>query len=116
MTRLERNISALVIGILLGMWMGASWATGGHVVVVKPLVIAPVTTPIVAPPLVTQPVAPAAPVQPAQPVAGNGPGVMGWAVMAGVATFFWAVICVKEQADNPNGFWAKRMCLRVEPR
>ena len=97
MTRIERNLVALAIGILLGVWTGASWATGGHVVVpvvVKPpVVVAPPPVPAPPPPSVAvPPPSSAAAPQPQPSGGGSGPGAMGWAVMGGVAVYFGAVI------------------------
>lgn len=108
---------AVVLILLIVAWARAAHATGyEHAVpiVVKAATVVPPT--VVTPPVVTPPVAPPTTAPPAQPPSGSGPGALGWYVMAGVAVYFWAVICVAERAKNPDGFWARRMCLKAEPR
>ncbi len=97
---------AVLLLVAVGLWFSKARATGWHHVVVKPpVVVAPpvvVTPPVPAPvaPPVVAPVAPppavatTPPPAPAQqPAAAHkGPGVMAYAVMAGVAIYFGAVI------------------------
>lgn len=119
MTRIERNLVALAIGILLGIWSASLWATGVHVppVVVKPPVVVP--TPPPAPPpapvVVTPPPATASSAQPAsQPSGGGGGSAFGWYVMAGVAVYFTAVVyshwiwCVEDDRKPKE----ERKCYR----
>lgn len=90
-------------------------ATGWHhapMVVKPPIVVAP---PPPAPVVVTPPppATAAAPAStPAQQPSGGGGGSgfnPGYLVMAGVALFFFAVICTKEREVNPAG-WFARSC------
>lgn len=111
--------------LAIALWPAKAHATGGHVppvVVVKPPVVVPPPAPppvVVAPTgaTVTPPAAPpAAPSTPSpQPSAGgNGPGALGWYVMAGVAIYFGAVIrthwlfCAEDDRKPPE----RRVCYR----
>lgn len=73
---------------------------------VPPTVTPPTTTPPAAPP--AQQPAPA-PQQPAQqPAEGSGKGTsntLGWVVFAGVAVFFWAVICSNERKNGDERWY-----------
>lgn len=91
--KLDKLVVAVAL-VILGAFVSAH-ATGGHYVV--PVVVKPPV--VVAPPVVvTPPPAPVAPIPPPaapaqQSVAsGNGPGALGYGVMAGVSIYFGAVI------------------------
>lgn len=117
MTRIERNLVALAIGILLGIWSASLWATGVHVppVVVKPPVVVSTPPPAPPPPSVAVPPPSSAAAPETQPAAGGrGSGALGWWVMAGVAIYFGAVIrshwlwCAEDDRKPAN----ERKCYR----
>lgn len=102
--RVERHqlTKWFVLGIIGGALLFTAWAafaTGSEHVVkhglkwvkpVKPPVVAP---PVAPPPVASSPVTSAPPAPAQQPAAPHkGPGVMAYAVMAGVAIYFGAVI------------------------
>ena len=108
---------AVVLVLLVFAWAKAAHATGlEHAVVVTTVVkAAPAAVTAAAPAAATSGAASgggAAPVV----AGGGGSSLAGTVAFAGVGVFFWAVICVAEKAKNPNGFWAKYLCLRAEPR
>jgi len=87
-------IAAFAIVAMI-LWPAKAHATGVYAapVVVKTIVVPPPAPPpaVVTPPAAPPSAPPPAPAQ--QPAAGgNGPGALGWYVMAGVAIYFWAVI------------------------
>ena len=92
---------------------GATWGHSAPIIVKPPVVVPP--------PAVVAPVAPAAPTvapaaTPAPEQAGGGGGGfnMGYVVMAGVAVYFWAAICVVERRDYPDSWFSRRMCFKVK--
>lgn len=109
---MTKSLLAAVLILFALMFASVAFAAGyHHIPVVKPPIV-------VTPPVVTPPVASSASVgaesasttQPAYTGAGGDP-VGPW-VFAGVAVYFWAVICVKEREVNPGGFWANYMCFK----
>lgn len=100
MTRIERNLTALAIGILIGVIAASAFAT---VETVAPIVVEAAA---VAPPAA----APAAPSIPA-PAAPTGSAeswiAKGGAAFIGVAVYFYAVICTAERGNNPGSWFAE---------
>lgn len=129
---MTKSLLAATLILFALMFASVAFATGyHHIPIVKPPVVVPpvvtppvVVPPVVAPPVVTAPVVPpvansalivadSAPAQqPVYSAAGGDP--VGPFVFAGVAIFFWAVVCVKEREVNPDGFWASYLCLPRE--
>ena len=105
---MSKALLAAVLILFALMFSAVAFATGSHVpIIVKPPVVVAPPPPTVAVP----PPSPAAAPQP-QPSGGGSGSALGWAVMGGVAVYFWAVICVKEKADNADGWFAQHMCFR----
>lgn len=112
---MSKTLLAAVLILFVVMFTSVAFATGGHVpIIVKPPVVVPPPVVVAPPPpsVAVPPPSPAAAPQPQPAGGGSGPGAMGWAVMGGVAVYFWAVICVKEKAENADGWFAKHMCLK----
>lgn len=103
---------AMVYALLHAMPVAATGWHSAPIMVKPPVVVAP---PPPAPVVVTPPppATAAAPAStPAQQPSGGGGGSgfnPGYLVMAGVALFFFAVICTKEREVNPAG-WFARSC------
>lgn len=102
MTRLERNLAAFAVGILLGAIAVTAFAT---VEPIAPVIVkaAPVAAPVAAP--AAAPTAPPAPTP-----AGSGAEswlAKGGAAFIGVAVFFYAVICTSERHRNPGSWFAE---------
>jgi hypothetical protein len=106
---MTKSLLAATLILFALMFASVAFATGWHA---APVIVAP---PVVTPPVST-PVASSAPTvansAPEQAAAGSSGKAMGYAVFAGVAVYFWAVICVKEREVNPDGFWANYMCFK----
>lgn len=90
---------------------GATWGHSAPIIIKPPVVVPP--------PAVVAPVAPAAstvaPAATPEPAATGGGGFNpGYLVMAGVAAYFWAAICVIERRDYPDSWFSKRMCFKVK--
>lgn len=98
----------IVLLIAVGLWFSKARATGFHPpIIVTPPVVAPpvvVATPVVVPPPST---AAATPLPAEQPSGGGSGFNPGYFVMAGVAIFFYAVICQKEREVNSTGWFAR---------
>lgn len=112
MTRIERNLAAHAVGILIGVIATSAFATFEPIapVVVKPAITAvPAVAPAVAP--ATAPAAAStAPAAPAPVAAGPQADswlVKGGAAFVGVAVFFYAVICTSERHRNPGSWFAE---------
>lgn len=102
MTRLERNLAAFAVGILLGAIAVTAFAT---VEVVAPVVAKQaITTATVAAPAAAS-TAPAA----ATPAGARADSwlVRGGGAFLGVLTYFYAVICTAERGNNPGSWFAE---------
>jgi hypothetical protein len=112
MTRLERNLAAFAVGILLGAIAVTAFAT---VEVVAPVVAKQAAAAAtVAAPAAAQAAAPAA--ASTAPAAATPAGartdswlVQGGGAFLGVLTYFYAVICTAERGNNP-GTWFAEHC------
>lgn len=99
---MTKPLLAAVLILFALMFASVAFATNTATVIAPVVVKAAPVAPIVQNPTVAS--VPAS--------SGAGAGVAGGFAMAGVSLYFWAVICVKEKAENADGWFAKHMCFR----